>query len=129
MESFHDNILLFVAYYFRYTFMLKLYHFGTKIGFHHLKADELDESIRKSFDKFCEVYQGIYGYRITFQSSIQIEIISPDTKMMRTITEELRNMLNGFRPSVENTEYAELINLIDNMTNDLSQYLYLLTFN
>lgn len=123
-QIFDDLIILF----FRYKLLLKLYHYSTIYGFHHLKVDELLENIENHFDLLIETYQGICNKRINITNS-NIELYSPNLQMIISETKQFKKNLNIFKNLCSEVKYSELINIIDNILNLLSKFLYLLSFN
>jgi len=119
----------FIIAFLQYKNILKLFHFNTPIGFHHLKVDDLEGKISDSFDLFCEAYQGLLRDRINFNKPVNIEIITPSKDIMILYTEDLKKILKEISRLIKGTIYIELDNIIDVIHNELSRFLYLLTFN
>ena len=99
---------------------LKLFHFQCPTFAQHKASDGLINSFDEKFDKFWELYQGIYG-RLTIESFN----ISINKKNLKEITKEtivIKLMLQSLKLE------SDLSNIRDEILGELNQFLYLLTF-
>lgn len=118
----------FVISYFHFKICLKLYHFGTSQGFHHLAADELDNKLNDTFDKLLEAYQGGRNERFTLDKEATMNIFTPTSESIFNLAKNLLLKLENLRGKLQNGE-KDLINLIDDNENAIKKFMYLLSFN
>lgn len=114
---------------YNYQIHLNLYHFQTESYGGHKASDEHLAKFRIHFDRFLEVWQGIFG-KIKFKKpkSIQIANVESTTEIVET-TKSITKYLNDLANELEKLDLPSLVSLIDEMVADNYQFLYLLTFN
>lgn len=99
---------------------VKLYHWATRGYSVHKALDELHEKLSDNFDKLVEVYLGssssVGKWSVSTSSDTNIKNIVPFLQKVLASMEKLRN-------SVKKTEIQ---NIIDEMSADIEQTLYLL---
>ena len=100
---------------------LKLFHFQCPTFAQHKASDALINSFDEKFDKFWELYQGIYD-RLTI-NSFNIIINKKNLKEINKETIELKLMLQFL-----DLKDLDLSNIRDEIIGELNQFLYLLTF-
>lgn len=99
---------------------VKLYHWATKGYSIHKALDELHEKLSGNFDKLVEVYLGSNSSIGKFGVST-----SSDTDT-REITSFLKQVRGGLQKLRQLVKLSEIQNIIDEMTGDIDQTLYLL---
>ena len=99
---------------------VKLYHWATRGYSVHKALDDLHTSLSANIDKLVEVYLGSSGavgkWSVSTSSDTNVEHIVPFLK-------EVRRSLQKLKSSVK---LADIQNIIDEMTADIDQTLYLL---
>ena len=99
---------------------VKLYHWATKGYAVHKALDKLHGNLSDNFDKLVEVYLGSTGsvgkWSVSTSSDTNVKNIVPFLQTVLASMGKLRN-------SVKQTEIQ---NIIDEMTADIDQTLYLL---
>lgn len=105
--------------------VLKLFHFQTELYGAHKASDAYLEKYAQTMDKFLEIAQGIYGkitlkkYTLTGSSHTDENIIKHLDGMITLLREKIAVILDN---------YTDLTNVRDEMSGDLEQLKYLLSF-
>ena len=99
---------------------VKLYHWATRGYSVHRALDELHEKLSDNFDKLVEVYLGSEGALGKFKVSTNSDT---NTQQIVPFLKEVRRGLQKLKSSVK---LADIQNIIDEMTADIDQTLYLL---
>lgn len=110
-----------------YQIRLNLYHFQTNSYAGHKASDAHLAKFKIHFDRFLEVWQGVFG-KIVFKKSETIKLSnvkSTDDIIEATLT--INKYLNELARQYEE-DHQYLVNLIDEILSDNNQFLYLLTF-
>jgi DNA-binding ferritin-like protein len=99
---------------------VKLYHWATKGYAVHKALDKLHGNLSDNFDKLVEVYLGSSGsvgkWSVSTSSDTNVKNIVPFLQKVLGSMEKLRNSLKK----------TEIQNIIDEMSADIEQTLYLL---
>jgi DNA-binding ferritin-like protein len=99
---------------------VKLYHWATRGYSVHKALDKLHSSLSDNFDKLVEVYLGssasVGKWSISTSSDTNTEHIIPFLKKVLASMQKLRSSL----------KHSEIQNIIDEMSADIEQTLYLL---
>ncbi len=111
--------------FFQHQLKLKMFHFQTKKYGAHKTSDAYLEKFEKTFDKFMEVAQGVFG-RVELSKFDMSIVTANDTTINQEIDDfvaVLRNLDDKFG------KQSELLNIRDELVGDAEQLKYLLTFN
>jgi len=99
---------------------VKLYHWATRGYSVHKALDDLHEKLSDNFDKLVEVYLGSSGpvgkWSVSTTSDTNVERIVPFLKEVRRSFQKLKSSV----------KMADIQNIIDEITADIDQTLYLL---
>jgi len=99
---------------------VKLYHWATRGYAVHKALDKLHGNLSDNFDKLVEVYLGSSGsvgkWSVSTSSDTNVKNIVPFLQKVLGSMEKLRNSLKK----------TEIQNIIDEMSADIEQTLYLL---
>jgi len=99
---------------------VKLYHWATRGYSVHKALDKLHEKLSDNFDKLVEVYLGSSGsigkWAVSTSSDTNVEHIVPFLK-------EVKRGLQKLKATIK---MADILNIIDEITADIDQTLYLL---
>ena len=109
-----------------YQILLKLFHFQTNSYAAHKASDAHLTLIQGHFDRFFEVYQGIFG-RIKLEGRQSIKysnVYKTETVIESTL--KFSDLLESFSYQLEDN--SDLVNIIDEIVADNNQFLYLLSF-
>jgi len=112
---------------FEFQIALKMYHFQTVKYSAHKSVGKYSDKLEKKMDKFFEIGQGIFG---------KIYINEHENKVIRANNVFDRNFedyIKKFNYEIDNVEkiiarHSDLCNIKDEIRGDLSQLIYLLTF-
>jgi DNA-binding ferritin-like protein len=99
---------------------VKLYHWATRDYSVHKALDKLHSSLSDNFDKLVETYIGAGGMSANFRVST-----NSDTNV-KNIVPFLREVLKSMQKMRNSVKQTEIQNIIDEMSADIDQTLYLL---
>jgi DNA-binding ferritin-like protein len=99
---------------------VKLYHWATRDYSVHKALDKLHSSLSDNFDKLVETYIGADGMSSNFKVST-----SSDTNV-KNIVLFLKQVLKSMQKMRNSVKQSEIQNIIDEMSADIDQTLYLL---
>jgi hypothetical protein len=103
---------------------IKLFHWTTKKYSSHKALDDLHKNLSEDIDKFVEVYIGKNNLNSNGISNINITM-NAQTMEENDVKEYLKNQTEVLR-KIRSKSSTELQNIIDNMTANINQSLYLL---
>jgi DNA-binding ferritin-like protein len=99
---------------------VKLYHWATRGYSIHKALDDLHEKLSDNFDKLVEVYIGDAGpigkWSVSTKSDTNTQEITSFLKQVRGGLQKLRSLV----------KLSEIQNIVDEITADIDQTLYLL---
>ena len=111
--------------FFTHQVSLKFYHFNTDKYAAHKATDEYLEKFNSNFDKFMEVLSGALKKKVPVtEKNLELSNVTDDN-----IFKYLDTFLGIFIKIKNTIQDSALINIIDDMINDLNQYVYLLRLN
>jgi len=110
--------------FFKHQLQLKMYHFQTQSYGAHKASDSYLETFADKLDKFMEVAQGPFG-RLNMQKiKLNFTVVNDST-----IQKELDDFIKLLKEwDGTSLNYAELLNIRDELVADAEQLKYLLTF-
>lgn len=120
-DKINDTLL---CVFFNHHLKIKMFHFQTHYYGRHKSSDVYLEQFQLNYDKFMEVYQGIYDKVSTNHINIKFNIVDDNT-----IFDELdtfADILKGFDKLLSNNN--DLLNIRDEMLAEANQFKYLLKF-
>jgi len=103
---------------------IKLFHWTTKKYSSHKALDDLHKNLSEDIDKFVEVYIGKNNLNSNEITDINITM-NAQTMNENNVKDYLKNQTEVLR-RIRNKSSPELQNIIDNMTANINQSLYLL---
>jgi hypothetical protein len=103
---------------------IKLFHWTTKKYSSHKALDDLHKNLSEDIDKFVEVYIGKNNLNSNGISDINITM-NAQTMEENDVKQYLKNQTEVLR-RIRSKSSTELQNIIDNMTANINQSLYLL---
>jgi len=103
---------------------IKLFHWTTKKYSSHKALDDLHKNLSEDIDKFVEVYIGKNNLNSNGISDINITM-NAQTMEENDVKQYLKNQTEVLR-RIRSKNSTELQNIIDNMTANINQSLYLL---
>jgi hypothetical protein len=103
---------------------IKLFHWTTKKYSSHKALDDLHKNLSEDIDKFVEVYIGKNNLNSNEITDINITM-NAQTMNENNVKDYLKNQTEVLR-RIRNKSSPELQNIIDNMTVNINQSLYLL---
>lgn len=117
----------FVANIFRFTMILKLFHWNTLSYAAHKASDELFQNTLTLMDQFVETYVGKYG-----RAFVQIPLGSKFDIHTPSGCTEILEIVDGVKIGLQNLHLkdkvdTDLMNIRDSLLGHLNQFLYLMT--
>ena len=111
--------------FYKWHIVMKSFHFMTKFVVRHQASDTYLKSMTEKYDKFIEVCMGHHGQVQLGEFDVSIGFINDDN-----IFEHI-NIFNDFLSNLKivYAQYADLLNIRDEMESDLHQLVYLLRLN
>jgi hypothetical protein len=117
-----------IKFFFYLQCNVKLYHWNTTKYPRHIASDKLFDNILEHADKFMEVYIGKYGRSKITKADDKITLENCDDKdIIRVIREAIKFVKGDLVKLLNNKEDTDLLNILDELSADLNQTLYLFT--
>jgi len=125
----NDKKSLIVKTFFELLTTVKLYHWKTRSYAQHKATDELYASLNENIDKFIEVLLGKDESRIKMiEKKIDIYDFS-NTDDFKQNMYKYRDFLIDLNKYFDEKKDSDLLSVRDDITVDVNQFLYLMTFN
>uniref|UniRef100_A0A6C0JDV9 Uncharacterized protein n=1 Tax=viral metagenome TaxID=1070528 RepID=A0A6C0JDV9_9ZZZZ len=125
----NDKKSLIVKTFFELLTTVKLYHWKTRSYAQHKATDELYASLNENIDKFIEVLLGKDESRIKMiEKKIDVYDFS-NTDDFKQKMYKYRDFLIDLNKYFDEKKDSDLLSVRDDITVDVNQFLYLMTFN